>query len=165
RRPCWPYGLLGGEFVLLLAMLARGVFVMRNPGAGRCRKNGGRFGAFLALIALLCAGGVTLMCMRPFFSANMHAEGWNEQGEANGTTGTQWSGFDVRYPDSYYLTLSVEADAPANVRIVNGAGEAVYEGAGERIAEKNLRLSLARGHYDVMLSGGPGRMDIKMSID
>ncbi len=28
-----------------------------------------------------------------------------------------------------------------------------------------LLAVLARGHYDVMLSGGPGRMDIKMNVD
>ncbi len=164
RQPCWPNLLLTGEFAVALAMLTHGISVMRNPDAGRVRKGGWRLSVCLTLIAALCAGGVAALIMRPGWS-QMHAKEWNSFASIEEDGCASWNDFTIRYPDNYFLTLSVQAEKPTLVRIVNGAGDVVYEKEAERIEEKNLRLPLAPGHYDVRLSSAGGSLDIRMDVD
>ena len=141
------------ETLILLtacAFLMRGGFLMRSPDTIR-RGDNTLLHAFLLFLVVGWTGTMALLILRPDFSIHQYTAELSEPYEDN-----RFAEFEVYYPDSYYLDLKIDADAPFAFSIVNEAGEAVYSVTGTDIDEENVRIRLKRGKYWFSSSCGAG---------
>ena len=141
------------ETLILLtacAFLMRGGFLMRRPDTIR-RGDNTLLHAFLLFLVVGWTGTMALLILRPDFSIHQYTAELSEPYEDN-----RFAEFEVYYPDSYYLDLKIDADAPFAFSIVNEAGEAVYSVTGTDIDEENIRIRLKRGKYWFSSSCGAG---------
>ena len=141
------------ETLILLtacAFLMRGGLLMRSPDTIR-RGDNTLLHAFLLFLVVGWTGTMALLILRPDFSIHQYTAELSEPYEDN-----RFAEFEVYYPDSYYLDLKIDADAPFAFSIVNEAGEAVYSVTGTDIDEENIRIRLKRGKYWFSSSCGAG---------
>ena len=118
-----------------------------------------------ALYMLTLIAGIALMlcsfALRPYFSGSSLSEEAAPISDA-----VEWTTFDIRYRDNYYMDLEVAADNPLCITILNERGEAVYQVCGADIAEENIRLALQKGTYTIIFhSFSGGRMEINCEIN
>ncbi len=132
------------------AFLMRGGLLMRSLGTIRPGDNT-LLHAFLLFLVVGWAGVMALLILRPDFSIRQYTAELSEPYEDN-----RFAEFEVHYPDSYYLDLKIDADAPFVFSVVNEAGEAMYSVTGTDIDEENIRLRLKRGKYWFSSSCGAG---------
>ena len=159
-RPDLPMLILFLTLAIESAVLLRGWSIMRDPGASRSRRGDSAFLAvFLAVILLGAASNITLSCLRPDFSTEQQASAVDRP-----IVDERWVDFEVRYPDSYYLDLTMEAEAPMTFAILDEDGEAVYEATDSDLHQEDVRLKLSRGHYWFSMSCDTG-FHISCSLD
>ncbi len=130
-------------FAIESAVLIRGGLVMRDPDASRSRRYDSLFLALL--LAVLLAGAtssITLSALRVNFTTDQRAESVNAP-----FTDQQCGEFEIRYRDSYYLDLDLEAAEPMTLTLFGPDGKVVYTVTESDFHRKNIRMTLPRGKY------------------
>ena len=125
-----------------------GGFLMRRSDVDQRRQSGiPSIAVFLAVVFLGSAGSLTLVGLRPHFVTVTAAESVTEP-----VQNESWAGFQVRYPDWYYLNLDIEAAEPLTFSILDEAGDTVYQATETVLHRKDIPLRLARGEYALAIS-------------
>ena len=151
----------------ILAVLLRGIVIMKNTNK---RKNA-RFDKWLMPIffAGMILGSIAIVSLtenRPrYIFMNMVAEYYEaipkELDEAQ-----DWTVFEVKYPDNYYLDLMIDAETPICVSFVSENGEVAYTVTTAEFEEENIRLWLPKGAYSMYFSDfAGGRISASASIE
>lgn len=141
--PNWPALAQFLTFAIESAFLLRGAVLMRRRKDARGPYNEhALFAAFLIVLLLGCAAGITLTELRPNTDVRSQTEALLEPTEE-----MEWTGILVRYADNYYLSLEIEAAEPLTFSVVSAAGETVYTKTATNLNEKNIRLRLTKGEY------------------
>ena len=147
-------------FLLEIALLLRGVLIMRNPEASRNRRHDSAILTAILAVALLgAAAAIPLTVLRPSFSTEQQSDAVYEPIVDN-----RWMDFTVKYPDNYYLDLELEAEKPMTFAIYNEAGEAVYTCTESSFQQKDIRLRLEPGTYQYSMSCESG-FKLKCNLD
>ena len=134
------------------AVLFRGWFIMRDPDKSRNRRGDGAFLAvFLAVLLLGGAASIALAANRPHLQTEQAAGDID-----NPIIDSRWADFEVKYPDFYYVDLTVEAEKPVDFAILNEEGSPVFEIREKSFRTENLRLLLPRGRYQLSFSAETG---------
>ena len=77
-----------------------------------------------------------------------------------------WGMFEIRYADNYYLDLSVTADSPICVSILDEDGSVVYTVTERSVDITNLKLQLQKGIYRIYFSDFEGgRLETTFCVD
>lgn len=147
---------------LLLAMLpmfimmVRGIVLIRREDKKRTIRHDGKWvGACLLAFVIFYIGFVVMAANRPqvdYRCINTEAEPI----AAELTQATEWMGFEIPYPDFYYFSLGLKADAPMTVTVTDENGDAVYTFTGEVSKAEDEQLWLKKGAYRVYLSDFAG---------
>ena len=152
RRFQLPNLILFLSMVLEIAVLLRGRRIMRNPHAGRNRRHDSVWlKVFFAIVILCSATAITLTVLRPSFSTEQNADALDAPIVDN-----RWVDFTVKYPDSYYLDLEMDAEKPMTFSIYNEAGEIVYTRTETNFQEENIKLRLHAGTYSFSVTSETG---------
>lgn len=140
----------------MFIMMVRGIVLIRREDKKRTIRHDGKWiGACVLAFAVFYAGFVLL-------AANRVNTYWQRNGEdmdavaAELSEETVWATVDIRYPDFYYLSLDVKADAPVTVTLTDEKLEPVHVFTGEVKKEEDVRLWLKKGEYQVHLSDFAG---------
>lgn len=146
-----------------LAVLIRGIVIMRDPARSKNRRHDGALvAAFFAVLLLGSAASIALTELRFNTRSDMRSDYVAIEPERP----LDWAGFEVKYRDSYYLDLDVEADAPLTVTLAAADGKTIYTATEASLHEKDLRLRLARGFYKLYLSDyAGGRLEAALRVD
>lgn len=146
--------------VLLLEILffGFGVLRMRKPEKAKLfRWDRTLFIVFLATMFMGLGGSIYLEVLRPHLSSMASAEDMAAI-PAQIEDAAMWGIFEIRYADNYYLDLSVTADSPICISILDEAGSVVYTVTERSVDISNLKLHLQKGIYRIYFSdfeGGP----------
>ncbi|MBQ2619225.1 MAG: DUF2812 domain-containing protein [Oscillospiraceae bacterium] len=148
RMPNLPTLLLLLVSAFEAVFLLWGGFLMRRSDVDQRRQSGiPSIAVFLAVVFLGSAGNLTLTGLRPHFVTVTAAESVTEA-----VQNESWAGFQVRYPDCYYLNLDIEAAEPLTFSILDEAGDTVYQATETVLHRKDIPLRLARGEYALAIS-------------
>lgn len=135
-------------FVFEAVTLLWGGFLVRKSDAGHRRRSGTpSVAVFLAVVLLGTAGSLVLTGLRPHFVTVTAAESVTEP-----VQNESWAGFQVRYPDWYYLDLDIEAAEPLTFSILDEAGDTVYQVTEAQLHRKAIPLRLSSGEYALTIS-------------
>ena len=135
-------------FLLEIALLLRGVLIMRNPEASRNRRHDSAILTAILAVALRgAAAAIPLTVLRPSLSTEQRLDAVEAPIVDN-----RWVDFTVKYPDNYFLDLELEAEKPMTFAIYNEAGEAVYTCTESSFQQKDIRLRLEPGTYQYSMS-------------
>lgn len=75
----------------------------------------------------------------------------------------RWVEFEVYYTDYYYLELTIDADYPVTLKILNEAGESICS-ISEKSVQKEIPLRLSKGMYCISVSYFPRcKMTVRIS--
>lgn len=142
---------------VILAVLLRGVMVMRKQGASRkSRLDKLLMPMFFVWVIFGAVIMVSLTEARPYYAnMKMQAEYYGPVSEKL-EEASNWCGFAVNYPDNYYLGLKVDAEVPICISLVDEAGEVVYTVTTAEFEEENIRLWLKNGNYFLNVSDFAG---------
>ena len=147
-------------FLLEIALLLRGVLIMRNPEASRNRRHDSAILTAILAVALLgAAAAIPLTVLRPSLSTEQRLDAVEAPIVDN-----RWVDFTVKYPDNYFLDLELEAEKPMTFAIYNEAGEAVYTCTESSFQQKDIRLRLEPGTYQYSMSCESG-FKLKCNLD
>lgn len=152
RRPNLPYGLLLAEMLLVTLLLVRGIVLIRRQDVKKIIPHDAR--KFLAVFLLYTAclvGFLVLSANRTNISV-MHQGDYVHENPDDAQTTTGWLGFEVKYPDNYYLTLDLETEHPVTFWLEHADGTVYYTVTGDRAHEENLKLRLKKGSYEVKIT-------------
>ena len=151
RQPTLPDLVRFLTFAVECTVLLRGFFLMRDPEESRSRRgDSALLAVFLAIMVLGAAGSIALSALRPRFVSEQQA------GSVEEPFTQEWMDFDVRYPDRYWLDLSLSADRPASVEITDGEGKPVFSVTDTALEKETFALKLPRGRYFLLLSAESG---------
>lgn len=135
-------------FAFEAVFLLRGGILMHRSDADQRRRSGtASVAVLLAVVLLGTAGGLVLTGLRPHFVTVTAAESVTEP-----VQNESWAGFQVRYPDWYYLNLDIEAAEPLTFSILDEAGDTVYQTTETVLHRKAIPLRLSSGEYALALS-------------
>ena len=142
------------------AMLIRGGLIMRDPDTSRNRNGEGKLLAvFLAVMVIGLGSFFALSHNRLNMTTAQHA------GSIDATiTDSEWTSFEVKYKDYYYMDLDMKSDEPVTMKIINEAGDVVYTRTETDFSGRNIKLQLPKGKYKLLLSTQTG-FDVKCEID
>lgn len=144
------------SLLLVMAVLVRGVVVMRDPDSHKDSRIDGVL-IWVLFLAIVVGNGVSLglMSARPWVETRFSA-GWYDpigQGEDAMCHAT----FHVAYPDNYYLDLEIDAASPVTITLYNNTeGENVYTVTESAFSEEDIRLKLKRGDYELVFTDFEG---------
>ena len=142
-------------FLLLAAesaVLLRGWFIMRDPDKSRNRRgDGALLAVFLAAILLGGAASIALAANRVSLQTEQKAGDIDHP-----VIDSRWADFEVKYPDFYYVDLTVEAEKPVDFAILNEKDEPVFEIHEKSYRTENRRILLPRGRYRLSFSAETG---------
>ena len=151
-RPHLPVLVQMFTFIVESALLLFGAFTMRKGETGRRWKNDSLYvGCVFAVIILGAIAGIALTEQRPHFTTEQMAESVDEP-----VVDARWADFEVKYADTYYLDLTMEAEKPFTFAVVDEAGNVVYTETSGDFSEENIRLKLGRGKYSFSRSTADG---------
>lgn len=145
-------------FLIESVFLFRGWYIMRHPEDGR-KEWRYLFPAFVLVILIGCTANIVLTEQRPYFETQQCADDVLDPIVDNG-----WLDFDVKYKDSYYLDLQMDADAPITFRVIDDNGDLVYSRTADHFQEDNIRLRLEKGQYHFSMNASTG-FDVRVSMD
>ncbi len=155
-RPMWQ------ELCLILAllptfiMLLRGIVLIRREDVKRTIRHDGKWvGICLLAFAVFYTGFVLLAANRPSGQWNRRSD-YTDTISAEAENAVEWAQFEIGYPDNYYLSLDVKADAPMTVLLMNEKDEVVHTFTGEVKKEEDVRLWLKKGQYRLLLADFAG---------
>ena len=131
-------------FLLESCCLLRGAWILKHPKPRQHWR--GSVAAFLVLLMLGFLCSQWLHAMRPGLHCSTQAESISVP-----VAEVQWTDFDIKYPDNYFLDLDVTSNQPIIFTIQNEAGESVYTQSGTSFREEDLLLHLPTGHYTIYL--------------
>ena len=153
------------EYALLMFVIGRGVFIMKNPDRSKNRKGDTAATALMFTLVLACGiGSVTLTHLRANMDCRMTA-GYMDALPAEPEDACLWNTIKVSYPDLYYIDLDVKADVPLTFTLLNEAGETVYTATGADVHEEDIRVLLHRGEYRIYLSDfAGGAMEVQFDM-
>ncbi len=135
--------------ILFLTMLFEGcilligAYVMRHSAKVKNRKLVNILPAlFILIIVSGLAGGIYFGVNRSYFNWEQNGSELNNLNSISGDIG-------INYTDNYSLDLDIDSPVPITVSILNSDGEAVYSQTAEQHHEKNTRLKLRKGIYNI----------------
>ena len=121
----------------------------------------------LVAVILNMIGTSLLLGYRPDLSSNMMAQEYTmlKKDEPH-----QIAAFKVYYKDFYYLDISMNNENPLTFSIVDAKGNVVYECHEKNINQKDIKLKLSKGEYQILLSepsqeNYDGFMNISYTLD
>ena len=154
--------------VLLLEILffGFGVLRMRKPEKSKTfRWDRVLFVSFLATIFVGLSGSIYLEVLRPHLNSMSSGEDMAAI-PAQIEDAAMWGMFEIRYADNYYLDLSVTADSPICVSILDEAGSVVHTVTERSVDISNLKLQLQKGIYRIYFSDFEGgRLETTFCVD
>ena len=148
--PSVPFLLLFLTFLIEFSVLFRGVLIMRAKESKRKRnryRDSVLITVFFLTIILGTSSGIFLSGKRPNITVNRIPEA-NEESVNN----ERFGGFEVKYPDNYFLDLGIESKDPMTFEVVNESGETVYKITDSSFHEDDIRLNLKKGTYYFSMS-------------
>lgn len=154
-------------FGVIFAVLFRGSRVMRKSDANRkSRLDKLLMPAFFVGIFLGAVAIVSLTEARPrYIFMNMTAE-YYEAIPKELEESKEWTVFEIKYPDNYYLDLKIDAETPICVSFVSENGEVAYTVTTAEFEEENIRVWLLKGEYSMCFSDfAGGRISASASIE
>ena len=160
REPNLPTLALLLTLVIEVAVIWRGVFIMKSSNASRSSESGTFMTIFLAVLIIGLASMITLRSLRTNWTTSQRGSSSDAP-----AADTDWLNFDVKYTDRYYLDVDMESEQPLTIKIVNEAGEEVFSKTAEDYHEKSLPLKLTKGWYWLKLSRGTAGFDVKCTLD
>lgn len=147
-------------FAVECGALLRGALIMRADGASHNRRSDSAWLAvFLAVVALGCTANILLTECRPNYGMNTRTDSLSAP-----ICEMHWDQFTVQYQDSYYLTAEGRSAAPVTLAVADSEGHILFETTGTELKEKNVRLKLPRGVYDLLLTASSG-YDLHVTVD
>ena len=154
--------------VLLLEILffSFGILRMRKPEKGRIFQwDRTLFAVFLATAFVGLGTSIYLEVLRPHLNSMSSGEDMAAI-PAEIEDAAMWGMFEIRYADNYYLDLSVTADSPICVSILDEAGSVVYTVTERSVDISNLKLQLQKGIYRIYFSDFEGgRLKTTFHVD
>ena len=153
REPNIPHLFQFLIFAVEAVVLIRGGLIMRDPDTSKSRRgDGALFATFLLVIVIGCAGMIATESLRPHAGATSQAASIDAPIEDQ-----QWTYFDVKYTDNYYLDLTIEGYDPVTVSIADDAGNQVFSKTAQNLfEEKGIKVRLKPGHYWCTISAESG---------
>lgn len=147
-RPDLPRLIMMLTFAIESVVLLRGCHIMKDSDPEKKRKGSQFFiPVFLAVIILGSAAFIMLEEGRPYFQLQSDASSVSEP-----IVDEEYSSFQIRYKDYYYMDLELTASEPATLRIVDEEGNMIYEGTSTDLHEKDTCLKLTKGRYTILFS-------------
>ena len=152
KRPCIPAALSFAAILIEVIVLLYGAIKIGKPEAKRSVKGDTRlFIAFVVVLVVGLIGGITLRAARPNITTSQQASSIDAP-----IRDSQWTGFEVKYTDNYYLDLKMNSDKPMTYKIVSEDGSEVYSMTSDNFSEENICLRLEPGHYWNSISADTG---------
>ncbi len=152
--------------LLILAVFARGIVIMKNPDKEKNIK--GDSYILLALILFLVIGNganLFLNSQRPFFDSVYAGESISPI-SSDLENGIEWTTLSIKYKDNYYMDLTITADAPICFTLINKDKEIIYTVKDNSYEETDMKLPLEKGEYKIILSDFEGgAVNIAADID
>ena len=150
----------------ILAVILRGVLIMKKQGASRKSKLDKALMRGLIVWAIL--GGCinfSLIEARPYCSWRNYSEEYAPI-SADLKDATNWLPLEVTYPDNYYMDLKIDASTPLCVSVTDEEGTVVYSVKSADFEEDNIRLWLEKGEYSIYFSDFEGgSIDVELSLE
>ena len=164
RQPHLPVLVQTLVFLAESILLLRGVGIMKNPETSHKRKGDSLLTGWV--LGIIIAGSIvflTLSSLRPDLRSE---QSWKDNDFAASEAALKdWIGFEVIYPDNYFLDLSIEAEQPVTVSIVKENGDVVYTVTESDWEKEDIRLPLKKGEYRLLLTNyGTGAAQLKAHI-
>ena len=129
-------------FAVESIFLLRGVFIMRQSDRSGRKYESKLFAAFLAVLVIGLVSMIVLQSNRPMFETSSRAASIDHP-----MIDDRHNEFEVKYRDNYYIDLDMKSSQPMTFKVINEAGETVYEQTSADFHEKSIRLNLPRGKY------------------
>ena len=156
RETTLPHLIMTFIMALEAVIMLRGAFLMRRSEAYRSGRLG--YAVFLILLVAGLISSSALTEARPHFYAESHAE------EARAASEVEWTDFDIRYTDRYYVKTSIRSEKPLTLSIVDENGVEVYSATGTLLREERDAIRLKKGHYRVLEKRGDSGFDFAFSV-
>ena len=152
-------------FLLETAYLTYGIVRMRNTVKGTTRAWDRMFvAAFLATVFLGIGCATCLELLRPHFNTRSVGD-YVVAIPSEIDTANMWGSIDIAYTDYYYLDLSIKADSPICVTILDGSDAVVYTVTEAHADISGQKLHLQRGTYRFYFSGFEGGpLDVTLDL-
>ena len=142
--------------LLILAVFARGIMIMKKPDRKKNIKGDSYIlSAFLLLLVIGNGASLFLHSQRPFYNS-VYAGDSISPISSDLEDGIEWTTLPIKYNDNYYMDLTITADAPISFTIINDAQEVIYNIKESSFDETNVKLSLEKGEYKIILSDFEG---------
>lgn len=165
-QPNLPFLVRSLAMLLEILFFTVGILRMRNPEKSKTFQWDRTM--FICVLVTVLAGlgcSIYLEEQRPHLNAMIAADYMaaipTEIENAN-----MWACLDIKYADNYYVDLSVTADSPICVSILNESGDVFYTVTDSSADILNQKLHLQRGTYSIYFSDYEGgRLEASFSID
>lgn len=157
QQPCLPYFIGMLTFAFNFFVFLRAIFLMHNPDKPKAHKADC---IFMVLFFIVLLGGSVSSCFllakRPYTGTHYFHAAYLNTISADKEKATCITSPVISYSDTYFLDVSINAEAPVCFSLRSDTGKVVYTVTDSDFDVDNLKLRLEKGQYKIYLSDFDG---------